>query len=217
MVRFTPQKPACHSNHSSTYANQTEARHRQPPRQMGMASHVDRRRGADSLPESLTTRKVNHRGSTRYHAASPAVHVTIFRPQLRQPWIFHLARQVDTALAEAIIECHIVILPLICYHHQLTSPCSRQEAVQALYMLTARRGATLATRSSPDPTSTKARSADVKTTPLIVDSGATVSIVNDRKLLANIREIPPTTVGGIGAERRSWRETPVRSGGEGRA
>ena len=54
MVRFTPQKPACHSNHRSTHANQTEARYRQPPRQMGMASHVNRRRGADSLPESLT-------------------------------------------------------------------------------------------------------------------------------------------------------------------
>ena len=68
------------------------------------------------------------------------------------------------------------------------------------YMLTASRGATLATRNSPDPTSAKARSAGAKTTPLIVVSGATVSIVNYRKLLANIREIPPTTVGEIGKQ-----------------
>ena len=64
-VRFTPQKPACYSNYRSTHANQTEARHRQPPRQMGMASHVNRRRGADSLPESLTARKANPQG---FHA-----------------------------------------------------------------------------------------------------------------------------------------------------
>ena len=61
-VRFTPKKPACYSNRRSdftkpNYANQTEARHRQPPEQMGMAPHVNRHRGVNSLPESLTARK----------------------------------------------------------------------------------------------------------------------------------------------------------------
>ena len=65
VVKFTPQKPACHSNHRSTHAIQTEARHRQPPKQMGMAPYVNRRRVADSLPESLTARKANPQG---FHA-----------------------------------------------------------------------------------------------------------------------------------------------------
>ena len=93
--------------------------------------------------------------------------------------------------------------PFIYYHHQLTSQIGNGVSIlehELCYVLIARSGATLATRNSPDPVPAKARTAGVKTTPLIVDSGATVSIVNYRKLLANIREIPPTTVGGIGKQ-----------------
>ena len=206
MVRFTPQKPACHPNHRSTHANQTEARYRQPPRQMGMAPRVNRRRGADSPPESLTARKANPQGFHAPPRGKPCSSRHNFLPSTTAATDFsssppsgHSVNRGHHRVPHGNPTTHLLPPPVDIALQQTGSHASTLQQ-ELCYMLIARRGATLATRSSPDPTSTKARSAGVKTTPLIVDSGATVSIVNDRKLLANIREIPPKIVG----HGRSW-------------
>ena len=205
-VRFTPQKSACYSNHRSTHTNQTESRRRQPPGQMGMAFHVNRRRGADSLPESLTARKakpqVFHalpRGKpcgSRYNfspSTAAAMDLPLSSPSGHSVSRGHHRVSYGNPTNQRSPTTHLLRPPVDTALQQTGSRASTLQQ-ELCYMLTARRGATLATRSSPDPTSAKAGSAGAKT-PLIVDSGATVSII---KLLASIREIPPTSVGRIG-------------------
>lgn len=133
------------------------------------APHANQRGGADSLPGSLTTLRQSPRNS-------------IFR------FTLHRARHMDAAQA--------VHQPAEPYQY-LRSDSSRASRWKHLAkpatvcsMLATRRGTDLATRNNSDL-------ASARTTSLITDYGATVLIINDHKLLANVHKIPRTNVGGV--------------------